>query len=79
MPKLTTMSSITKYIQESYQELLTKVTWPTWKELQSSSVLVFVASLVIAFIVLGMDFIFGASMEKDPIFKGLVGILLRGF
>ena len=68
------MSSITKYFQQSYQELLTKVTWPTWNELQSSSVLVFVASLVIAFIVLGMDYVFGA--RPDGGFQGIVGFLL---
>ena len=42
------MSQIAEYLKESYQELVTKVTWPSGKELQSSSVLVFVASLLIA-------------------------------
>ena len=51
------MSQFTQYIQESYQELVTKVTWPSWKELQGASVLVFVASLIVAGLVLyGLGF-----------------------
>lgn len=49
------MNKITDYINEAYNELVHKVTWPTWKELQSSAVVVLVASLIIAFLVLGMD------------------------
>ncbi len=36
------------YFQESYTELVHKVTWPTWSELQNSAVLVMVATLIIA-------------------------------
>ena len=45
-------------IKESYNELVYKVTWPTPKELASSSVLVLVASLILALIVWLMDFCF---------------------
>ena len=67
-----TMSQITNYIKESYSELVTKVTWPTWKELQESSVLVFVASLLIAGVVFVMDWAFGVN-SSDSIWKGVVG------
>ena len=50
--------NIKGYFQESYTELVHKVTWPTWSELQNSAVLVMVASLIFALIVAGMDFIF---------------------
>ena len=30
------MSKITGYIKDSYRELVEKVSWPTWEELQSS-------------------------------------------
>ena len=50
------MSKIQTYFQESYEELVNKTTWPTWAELQKSSVLVAVASLVIALIIAIMDF-----------------------
>jgi preprotein translocase subunit SecE len=55
--------SIKGYLQESYTELLHKVTWPTWSELQNSAVLVMVATLLIALLVAGMDFIFSRAMQ----------------
>jgi preprotein translocase subunit SecE len=55
--------NIKGYFQESYTELVHKVTWPSWAELQNSAVLVMVASLLFALIVAGMDFIFSRSME----------------
>jgi preprotein translocase subunit SecE len=51
------------YFQESYTELVHKVTWPTWAELQNSATLVMVATLIIALIVAGMDFAFSRIME----------------
>ncbi len=51
------------YFRESYTELIHKVTWPTWSELQNSGVLVLVATLIIALIVAAMDFGFGRIME----------------
>ena len=70
--KQETMSQITNYIKESYSELVTKVTWPTWKELQEATVLVFVASLLIAGVVFVMDWMFGVN-SSDSIWKGVVG------
>lgn len=52
------MSKFGKYVQESYDELIHKVTWPKWSELQQSTIIVLVALLVITFILLGMN---GAS------------------
>jgi len=49
------MNKVRTYIRESYSELTTKVTWPSWTELQSSSIVVAVASLIIAIVVFGMD------------------------
>jgi len=51
------------YFRESYTELIHKVTWPTWSELQNSGVLVLIATLIIALIVAAMDFGFGRIME----------------
>jgi preprotein translocase subunit SecE len=55
--------NIKEYFQESYTELVHKVTWPTWSELQNSAVLVMVATLIIALIVAAMDFSFSRIME----------------
>ncbi|WP_158824926.1 preprotein translocase subunit SecE [Mucilaginibacter lacusdianchii] len=49
------MSSVAEYIKESYIELTEKVTWPTWRELQSSAVLVLIAAIIIALLIFGMD------------------------
>ncbi|MCE1168610.1 MAG: preprotein translocase subunit SecE [Sphingobacteriia bacterium] len=51
-------SKISEYIQESYDELMHKVSWPTWSELQSSAVIVSIASLIIALVVFLMDISF---------------------
>jgi preprotein translocase subunit SecE len=51
------------YFQESYTELVHKVTWPTWAELQNSATLVMIATLIIAIIVAGMDFVFSRLMQ----------------
>jgi preprotein translocase subunit SecE len=50
------MSKVTSYIKESYIELVEKVSWPTWSELQDSVVVVMIASLIIAVIIFLMDF-----------------------
>ncbi|MFN8241044.1 MAG: preprotein translocase subunit SecE [Bacteroidales bacterium] len=55
---------IKKYFQEVYTELIHKVTWPTWAELQNSATLVMVATLIIAIIVAAMDFSFSEIMHK---------------
>ena len=45
------MSKITAYFKDSYRELLEKVTWPTWQQLQQSTMIVLVATLIITAIV----------------------------
>jgi preprotein translocase subunit SecE len=49
------MNKITTYFRESYKELLEKVTWPSWTQLQQSTVIVLVATLLITLIVWIMD------------------------
>jgi preprotein translocase subunit SecE len=51
-------NKVVSYIQESYDELMHKVSWPTWAELQGSAIVVSVASLIIAVIVFAMDEVF---------------------
>ncbi|MEG1464135.1 MAG: preprotein translocase subunit SecE [Mucinivorans sp.] len=52
------------YVKEAYKELVDKVTWPTWKSLQSSAILVMVASVIFAVVVLMMDFTFENVMKS---------------
>jgi len=49
------MTKIRNYFQESYHELVHKVSWPTWQELQSSTMIVLIATIIITLIVWGMD------------------------
>jgi preprotein translocase subunit SecE len=57
------MSKIKIYFQESFNELVNKVTWPTWKDLQSSGIVVMVASFMIAIIMALMDYSFRNIMQ----------------
>ena len=54
---------VLSYFGEAYKELVEKVTWPTWKELQGSSVIVMVASIIIALVISAMDGAFKNVME----------------
>ena len=58
------MAAVVEYIKESYVELTEKVTWPTWRELQSSAILVLVAAIIIAMLIFGMDQIIGLLLNK---------------
>ena len=55
------------YFKEAYNELVNKVTWPTFQQLQSSTVVVMVVSVIFAVVVLAMDLSFenlmGASYK----------------
>ena len=53
-----------EYIKESYDELVHKVSWPTWSELQNSAVVVSVASLIIALVVFVMDKSFEVILKQ---------------
>ncbi len=50
-------------VKESYNELVHKVSWPTLKELSQSSVVVLIASLIMALIVWLMDKSFESLMS----------------
>ena len=50
-------------IQESYNELVYKVSWPTMSQLASSAVVVMFASIIIALIILFMDQIIDVIMH----------------
>ncbi len=49
------MNKVVTYFRESYKELVEKVTWPTWAQLQQSTVIVLVATVIITAVVWGMD------------------------
>lgn len=49
------MAKVLDFFKDSYEEITQKVTWPTWAQLQSSAVIVLIASLIIALLVFVMD------------------------
>ena len=57
------MSKISGYIKESFHELVNKVSWPTWSELQNSSIVVAIASIIIALIIYIMDSVFSNILD----------------
>ncbi|HEX2533261.1 MAG TPA: preprotein translocase subunit SecE [Chitinophagaceae bacterium] len=63
------MNKVSNYFSESYKELVEKVTWPTWQQLQQSTMIVLVATLLITALVALMDF--GAS--------GLLNLIYTSF
>ncbi|HOZ68050.1 MAG TPA: preprotein translocase subunit SecE [Chitinophagaceae bacterium] len=57
------MNKITTYFKESFKELTEKVSWPTWQQLQQSTMIVLAATIVITFIVLAMDSAIGNGLK----------------
>lgn len=72
------MAGFKAYLEDTYNELVNKVSWPTWKELQSSAIVVLIAALVIAGVVFVMDFVFGIR-ETGGFWKGILGFVYNIF
>ncbi len=72
------MAGFKTYLSETYDEMVNQVTWPTWKELQSSALLVLVATAIFALVVFLMDVIFGIN-GKDGVFgwQGVLGYIYQ--
>jgi preprotein translocase subunit SecE len=67
------MEKVKIYFKEAYDELLNKVTWPTWPELQQTAMIVLVASLIISLVIVGMDL-----ASKYAIQEGLYKFIRKG-
>ena len=57
------MAKKESYIKSSYDELVKKVSWPTWSDLQNSTIVVAIASAIIALIIYGMDSVFSNILD----------------
>jgi len=57
------MKKIIAYFQDSYTELVHKVSWPSRAELSSSAVVVLFASLIIAAMIFLIDTVFERVMN----------------
>ena len=56
------MDKLRAVFKDYLDELLYKVQWPSLEELQSSTVTVLIASIIIALIIFVMDFVFQNGM-----------------
>ena len=68
------MANVVEYVKDSYTELVERVTWHAPKQLQEASILVFIASLLIAGVVFAMDWVFGVN-NADSIWQGVIGMI----
>ena len=57
------MEKVKTYFLESWEELRNKVSWSTFKELQSSAILVLVASAIFSLVIGAMDWVFKTGLE----------------
>jgi preprotein translocase subunit SecE len=57
------MEKLRAYFIDSYTELTEKTTWPSWKDLWGSSVVVAAASIIIALVIFGMDKVISTVLE----------------
>jgi preprotein translocase subunit SecE len=58
------MNRVKDYILDSIDEIRNKVTWPKFNELQSSAILVLVASLIFAIVIGAIDVSFKELLAR---------------
>ncbi len=49
------MSKIVNYFEQAYDELIHKVTWPTWSELQQATLITLISIILLTLIIFAMD------------------------
>jgi preprotein translocase subunit SecE len=57
------MNKVSNYFRDSYKELVEKVTWPDWDQLQQSTMIVLAATLLITALVWVMDFVAAGGLN----------------
>lgn len=57
------MNTLRLYVSESFEELRNKITWPTWLNLQQTTGVVLLASLILSILIFGMDTVSNVVMK----------------
>ncbi len=57
------MRKFIAYLKDVYNEMIHKVTWPTFDELQIQALVVLIATVILALIILVMDVTFKGLMN----------------
>lgn len=73
------MSKVKEYFNETVTEMVHRVTWPTWKELQANTLIVVFASVLISLAIFAMDFVFGITGDAGSTWKGVLGFIYKLF
>jgi preprotein translocase subunit SecE len=58
------MAGFANYVKESFDELKNNVSWPTWAEAQSLTILVAVFSIIFSLAIWGVDTVFSRVIEQ---------------
>ena len=56
--------SLADFIKGSYTEFKDKVEWPKWPDLQSSTIVVTIATVILALFTFGVDSLFSKSIAN---------------
>lgn len=56
--------SLVDFLKGSYTEFKDKVEWPKWPDLQSSTIVVTIATVILALFVFGVDSLFSKSIAN---------------
>ena len=65
--------SLVDFLKGSYTEFKDKVEWPKWSELQSSTIVVTISTVILALFIFGVDSLFSKSIAN------LITILINLF
>lgn len=57
------MNKFAQYVKDSYKELSEKVTWPNWNDLQQSTMIVLVTTILITLLIWLIDFLAGGGLN----------------
>lgn len=58
------MSSLINFLKGSYTEFIDKVEWPKWPDLQSSTIVVAVTTIILALFTFGVDSLFSVTIKN---------------
>ena len=58
------MSSLVNFVKDSYVEFTQKVEWPKWDEVRSSTIVVTVATIILAIFLFGVDEVFSKAIRN---------------
>ncbi|WP_374446599.1 preprotein translocase subunit SecE [Epilithonimonas sp.] len=58
------MSSLINFLKGSYTEFKDKVEWPKWPDLQSSTIVVAITTVLLALFTFGVDSLFSVTIKN---------------